>query len=128
MTGGGIPILIAGSGEHRLLRIVARHADLCNLSSPAGDPLDVVRHKLDVLRAHCAAVGRDYSHIRKTYKGMLLMGQDSGAEPATGTFAAANVREGAAEFFEAGIDELIVQIPNLAQPAQVEAAATALLE
>src|SRR5579872_1191540 len=61
MTGGRIPILVAGSGEHRLLRIVARYADFCNFSSPAGDSLDVVRHKVDVLRAHCEAVGRDFA-------------------------------------------------------------------
>jgi alkanesulfonate monooxygenase SsuD/methylene tetrahydromethanopterin reductase-like flavin-dependent oxidoreductase (luciferase family) len=128
MTGGGIPILVAGSGEHRLLRIVARHAGLCNLSSPAGDSLDVVRHKLDVLRAHCAAVGRDYAEIRKTYKGMLFLGQDPAADPATGTFTAANAREGAAGFFKAGIDEVVVQVASLAEPNHVEAAAAALLE
>jgi alkanesulfonate monooxygenase SsuD/methylene tetrahydromethanopterin reductase-like flavin-dependent oxidoreductase (luciferase family) len=126
MTGGGIPILVAGSGEHRLLRIVARHGDLCNLSSPAGDSLDVVRHKLDVLRAHCAAVGRDYAEIGKTYKGMLFLTQDPATEPATGTFTAGNVRDGAAEFFEAGIDELILQVANLTGPEDIKRAAIAL--
>jgi len=127
MTGGAIPILVAGSGEHRLLRIVARHGDMCNLSSPAGDSIDVVRHKLDVLRAHCAAVGRDFAEIRKTYKGMLLLAQDPAAQPAKGIFTTANARKGAAEFFEAGIDELIVQVANLAGPNDVEAAAATLL-
>ena len=27
----------------------------------------MLRHKLDVLQAHCADVGRDYGSIRKTY-------------------------------------------------------------
>lgn len=57
------PIMIGGGGERRTLRLVARYADACNLfaTSPAE-----VAHKLDVLRAHCAAEGRDYDRIDKT--------------------------------------------------------------
>ena len=49
---GGPPILIGGSGEKRTLRLVARYADLCNIT---GDPA-VVAHKVAVLRGHCEAV------------------------------------------------------------------------
>ncbi|MFU8876304.1 LLM class F420-dependent oxidoreductase [Micromonospora sp. SL4-19] len=57
------PIMIGGGGEKKTLRLVARYADSCNLfgNSPAE-----VAHKLDVLRAHCAAEGRDYDSIDKT--------------------------------------------------------------
>ncbi len=57
------PILIGGGGEKKTLRLVARYADACNLfgSSP-----EEIRHKLEVLRSHCDAVGRDYDAIRKT--------------------------------------------------------------
>jgi len=55
------PILIGGSGEKKTLRMVAQYADSCNLF---GGP-DLPR-KLDVLREHCAAVGRDYDEIEKT--------------------------------------------------------------
>ncbi|MBW4701646.1 MULTISPECIES: LLM class F420-dependent oxidoreductase [unclassified Micromonospora] len=57
------PVMIGGSGEKRTLLLVARYADACNLfgSSPAE-----VAHKLDVLRGHCAAEGRDYDTIDKT--------------------------------------------------------------
>jgi F420-dependent oxidoreductase-like protein len=58
-----IPILVGGSGERRTLRLVARHADACNLF---GDP-DRVRHKLTVLRDHCAAEGRDPAAITVTH-------------------------------------------------------------
>ena len=58
-----IPILVGGSGERRTLRLVARHADACNL---VGDPA-TVRHKLGVLREHCAAEGRDPSAITVTH-------------------------------------------------------------
>jgi alkanesulfonate monooxygenase len=55
------PILIGGGGEKKTLRLVAQYAQACNLF---GGP-DVER-KLDVLRGHCAAVGRDYDEIEKT--------------------------------------------------------------
>jgi alkanesulfonate monooxygenase SsuD/methylene tetrahydromethanopterin reductase-like flavin-dependent oxidoreductase (luciferase family) len=57
------PILIGGGGERKTLRLVARYADACNL---LGSSPDEVAHKLDVLRAHCEADGRDYDAIRKT--------------------------------------------------------------
>jgi F420-dependent oxidoreductase-like protein len=57
-----VPILIGGGGERRTLRMVARYADLCNV---IGDPA-TVRHKLEVLRGHCEAEGRDPADIVKT--------------------------------------------------------------
>jgi hypothetical protein len=42
---------------------VAKYADACNLI--AADP-DVVKHKLEVLREHCDAVGRDPAEVQKT--------------------------------------------------------------
>ena len=54
-------ILIGGSGEQKTLRLVARFADACNLW-----PTPEVPHKLDVIREHCEAVGRDYDTIEKT--------------------------------------------------------------
>jgi F420-dependent oxidoreductase-like protein len=55
-------ILIGGSGERKTLRMVAQYADACNIF---GGP-DVVAQKLDVLRGHCDAVGRDPSEIEVT--------------------------------------------------------------
>jgi F420-dependent oxidoreductase-like protein len=69
---GGIPIMVGGGGEKRTLRIVAEHADICNVF---GAP-DEVRHKLDVLERHCADVGRDPSTITKTRLGTLFAGRD----------------------------------------------------
>jgi F420-dependent oxidoreductase-like protein len=54
-------ILIGGSGERKTLRLVARYADACNIFD-SGE----LAHKLDVLREHCAAEGRDYGEIEKT--------------------------------------------------------------
>jgi len=57
------PIMIGGSGERKLLRMVAQYADANNLF-PLG--VDEVQHKLDVLARHCEEVGRDRSDIRNT--------------------------------------------------------------
>jgi F420-dependent oxidoreductase-like protein len=57
------PIMIGGGGEKRTLRLVARYADACNLFATGSEE---VAHKLDVLRAHCDAEGRDYDRIEKT--------------------------------------------------------------
>ncbi|MCU1537972.1 MAG: putative alkanesulfonate monooxygenase [Humibacillus sp.] len=58
------PILIGGGGEKKTLRMVAQYAQACNLF----DSPDLA-HKLDVLRGHCEALGRDYDAIEKTVMG-----------------------------------------------------------
>ncbi|WP_422742026.1 LLM class F420-dependent oxidoreductase [Micromonospora sp. WMMD754] len=57
------PIMVGGGGEKKTLLLVARYADACNLF---GTGREDVAHKLDVLRAHCAAEGRDYDTVEKT--------------------------------------------------------------
>ncbi len=65
------PILIGGGGEQKTLRLVAQYADACNLFA-APD----LQHKLDVLRRHCDAVGRDYDDITKTVMGPMDPGEN----------------------------------------------------
>jgi F420-dependent oxidoreductase-like protein len=65
-----VPILIGGNGERRTLRLVARHADMCNVigwspTEPDGGPA-LARRKFEILAEHCAAEGRDISEITKT--------------------------------------------------------------
>ncbi len=57
------PIMVGGSGEKKMLRVVARHADWWN---DVSRPIPVLKRKLDVLAEHCAAEGRDFSSLRKT--------------------------------------------------------------
>jgi alkanesulfonate monooxygenase SsuD/methylene tetrahydromethanopterin reductase-like flavin-dependent oxidoreductase (luciferase family) len=59
---GGPGIMIGGNGERKTLRLTARYADMWN---GFGDPA-TIRHKLDVLEAHCREVGRDPSEIVST--------------------------------------------------------------
>ncbi len=55
------PIMIGGGGEKKTLRLVARYADACNLFAGRDEA-----RKLDILREHCEAVGRDYDTVFKT--------------------------------------------------------------
>jgi F420-dependent oxidoreductase-like protein len=65
------PILIGGGGEQKTLRLVAKYADACNLY-----PTPELPHKLDVLRRHCEAEGRDYETIEKTCADWFHLGPD----------------------------------------------------
>ncbi len=54
------PFVIGGGGEQLTLRVVAQHAQVWNF---AGGPVENFTHKVDVLRQHCAAIGRDPAEI-----------------------------------------------------------------
>ena len=70
-----LPIMIGGSGEKKTLRTVARYADMWN----AMGPLDVMAHKIEILREHCSDVGRDIADIEFTL-GVKLTIRDTQAE------------------------------------------------
>jgi F420-dependent oxidoreductase-like protein len=57
------PIMIAGGGEQKTLRLVAKYGDACNLFSTSPE---LVGRKFDILRRHCDEVGSDYDEISKT--------------------------------------------------------------
>ena len=59
------PILVGGTGQHRTLRLVAEHADACNLFD-VPDGGESVRRQLQALRGHCAEVGRPFEQIERT--------------------------------------------------------------
>jgi alkanesulfonate monooxygenase SsuD/methylene tetrahydromethanopterin reductase-like flavin-dependent oxidoreductase (luciferase family) len=111
-----IPILVGGSGERRTLRLVARHADACNLF---GDP-DTVRHKLAVLREHCAAEERDPATVAVTHLARARVIGDGDAREGVG---AATVEEHIGryrELAEAGVQTAIVGLGDAEGPATVE--------
>ena len=70
-----LPIMIGGSGEKKTLRTIAKYADMWN----GMGPLDFMRHKVEVLRGHCDAVGRDIAEIEMTL-GIKATIRDSEAE------------------------------------------------
>ena len=57
-----LPIMVGGSGERKTLRIVAQYADIWNAF---GTPETLAR-KDEILREHCAAVGRDPATIERS--------------------------------------------------------------
>ncbi len=54
------PIIVGGTGEKYLLKIVAKHADIYN--NPFGSPADL-RKKLIVLKEHCHDLRKSYNDI-----------------------------------------------------------------
>jgi F420-dependent oxidoreductase-like protein len=103
-----IPILVGGSGERRTLRLVARHADACNLF---GGP-ETVRHKVEVLREHCAAEGRDPATIEVTHLAAARVVASAESREGAG---AATVEEHVGryrELAEAGIQTAIVGLSD----------------
>lgn len=67
-----LPLLIGGGGEKVTLRITAKYANAWNVW---GDP-DVLKHKMNVLDSHCAALGRDPKSIHRTAVALLFMSDD----------------------------------------------------
>jgi F420-dependent oxidoreductase-like protein len=79
-TRGTVPVLIGGGGERKTLRLVAQYAQACNLFAAPGDEgVELIRHKLEVLRAHCDQLGTDYDAIEKTmlYRGNAVDDTDA---------------------------------------------------
>jgi alkanesulfonate monooxygenase SsuD/methylene tetrahydromethanopterin reductase-like flavin-dependent oxidoreductase (luciferase family) len=70
------PIMIGGDGERRTLRAVATHGDWWNAMSR---PMDMLRHKVEVLEEHCAAVGRDPASIVRTITFVAYLDTDAAA-------------------------------------------------
>jgi alkanesulfonate monooxygenase SsuD/methylene tetrahydromethanopterin reductase-like flavin-dependent oxidoreductase (luciferase family) len=115
--------MIGGGGEKRTLRLVAQYADRCNVSGDLG----TVRHKLAVLRDHCADVGRDPASITTTRLGSLFLAPTpaaaeetrqmitnvAGAEfVATATIGTEDeITEQVAALLEAGVQEPIFNLP-----------------
>ena len=95
-----VPILVGGGGERRTLRLVAQHADACNFFEQ-----EDVAHKLDVLRGHCADVGRPYEEITKTTLGLLGPDRDLG-----------RAVERFGRLAELGVDLAIVDLPDPHEP------------
>ena len=58
------PIMIGGGGEKLTLRVVAKHADWWDMPGP---DITTYAHKLNVLRQHCADVGRDADEIVQSW-------------------------------------------------------------
>ncbi|MBZ0300440.1 MAG: LLM class F420-dependent oxidoreductase [Anaerolineae bacterium] len=97
------PILIGGMGEKKTLRLVAQYADATNLFARVG--ADILRGKLDILKGHCDAVGRDYDEIEKTALNTTHL--------APGHATAAEVIAECRALADLGIKHVIFNMPNV---------------
>ena len=105
------PVMIGGGGERKTLRLVAQYGDACNVF---GRP-EVLRHKFEVLREHCAAVGRDPDEIeRSTLQSVRLdLGDGDGESPA-------QVVDRFGELSDAGAQHVIFSARDVWEPRVME--------
>lgn len=61
-----LPLLLAGGGEKRILPVVAKYGNACNLYVNMFSSMEELKHKLGVLERLCAEIGRDCREIRRT--------------------------------------------------------------
>jgi F420-dependent oxidoreductase-like protein len=100
------PIMIGGGGERKTLRLVAQYADATNVF---GGPT-AIHHKYEVLREHCAAIGRDPDEIERS----TLQRVDLSAE------SPAQIIDRFGELADAGAQHVIYSVRNLDDPATLE--------
>jgi alkanesulfonate monooxygenase SsuD/methylene tetrahydromethanopterin reductase-like flavin-dependent oxidoreductase (luciferase family) len=122
------PLLIGGGGEQLTLRLVAKYADWWNIS---GNTRDNYAHKLNVLRDHCAAVGRDYDTIVKTWSAEAVAIAETEAEAQRIAAASpynsdsiigtpAQVAEQLQAFIDLGVEYIIVRVLDFPKTAGIE--------
>ena len=107
------PIMVAGSGEKKTLRLVARYADACNVRGT--DP-ETAERLLGVLDEHCEREGRDPSAIERT----IVTRFDPGAKGER----AEQEAERLARFAEAGVQAALGSVVNVHDPGVLEAMGT----
>ena len=106
---GGVPLVVGDT-----LRLVATYADASNFFDVGPNGL---RATCEVLRGHCADVGRDYDAITKTVLTRLSLSDSGGPAPSgepTLSVAAAVDKLGA--LAEAGMDDAILGMGNQTDP------------
>ena len=101
-----VPIMIGGGGEKKTLRLVAQYADATNVF---GGP-EAIHHKYEILREHCAAVGRDYDEIERSNLQTINLGRDTPSQ----------IVERFGELSDAGAQHIIFSVTDVHDPAQLE--------
>ena len=108
---GGPPILVGGGGEKRTLRLVAKYADLCNIT---GD-VAMIRHKLEVLDRHCAEVERDRADVIVTRLSSLFVTSNAEETRQVREFVIQAAGPDAVGGFNIGKpDDIVAQVEELA--------------
>ena len=108
-----MPLMIGGGGEKVTLRITAQHATEWNVWGT----VDTLKHKMEVLDAHCERLGRNPKDIQRSAVALLFMSDDKAfvekmkaadLQQAAIIGSVAEVKEVVAQYEAIGVDELIV--------------------
>jgi F420-dependent oxidoreductase-like protein len=102
-----VPIMIGGGGEKKTLRLVAQYADATNVF---GGP-EAIAHKYEILREHCAAVGRNYDEIERSNLQSINLGRDTPSQ----------VVDRFGELSDAGAQHVIFSVAGVDDPKNLEA-------
>ena len=120
-----LPILIGGSGPKKTLRTTARYGDAWNTAGT----VEEVSARVEILRGHCADVGREFGEIELTMSfPIVIRDTAAAAEAAYAEVLAANgtdtldvptllggpelVADGLAPFAEMGFTMTIARLPG----------------
>jgi F420-dependent oxidoreductase-like protein len=120
-----LPILIGGSGPKKTLRTTARYGDAWNTAGT----VEEVSGRVEILRGHCADVGREFGEIELTVSfPIVIRDTAAAAEAAYAQVLAANgtdtldvptllgspelVADGLAPFAEMGFTTTIARLPG----------------
>jgi F420-dependent oxidoreductase-like protein len=107
-----VPIMVGGGGEKKTLRLVAQYADACNVF---GNPEGIAR-KYEILRAHCAAVGRDPEEIERS----TLQNIDPILPGGRGRESVERIVERFGDLADAGAQHIIIGMPDADDPRRLE--------
>ena len=101
-----VPIMIGGGGERKTLRLVAQYADATNVF---GGP-EAIAHKYEVIRQHCADVGRDSDEIeRSTLQSVNFT-----------RYSPAQVVDHFGELADAGAQHVVLSLADVSDPTNLE--------
>jgi F420-dependent oxidoreductase-like protein len=107
------PIMIGGGGERKTLRLVAQYADATNVfGGPAA-----IHHKYEVLREHCATIGRDPDEIERSTLQTINLAAESPAQ----------IIDRFGELADAGAQHVIFGLHHVDDPANLETLGRAVL-
>jgi F420-dependent oxidoreductase-like protein len=100
------PIMIGGGGEKKTLRLVAQYADATNVF---GGP-EAIAHKYEILREHCAAVGRNYDEIERSNLQSINLSRNTPSQ----------VVDWFGELSDAGAQHVIFSVAGVDDPKNLE--------
>ncbi len=117
-----VPPILVGGGGHKTMMLAARFADWWNLNDAN---FKLYSERVKVLKEHCAKIGRDFSTLRLTWFGRMVVGRtEAKAQALAGEWTTekafvgtpGQVVEQMRPFVESGVSYFMVLVPGLSDP------------